>query len=173
VLVFSQFTSVLDLLGATLTRNGYRYLRLDGSTAVSERQLLLDEFTTDTTIPVFLLSTKVNCQTAPLAHFVPIPICLPIWPSCILCPLHVDILMPARVISPRPLVTCTSKAGGLGINLIAASVVIIYDIDFNPWNDKQAEDRCHRVGQTQKVEVYRFISGGSVEELMDSRVSRA
>ena len=41
----------------------------------------------------------------------------------------------------------STKAGGLGINLTAANVVIIHDIDFNPYNDKQAEDRCHRVGQ--------------------------
>ena len=38
-------------------------------------------------------------------------------------------------------------SGGLGINLTSANVVILYDIDFNPYNDKQAEDRCHRVGQ--------------------------
>lgn len=41
----------------------------------------------------------------------------------------------------------STKAGGLGINLTAADTVIIHDIDFNPYNDKQAEDRCHRVGQ--------------------------
>ena len=43
----------------------------------------------------------------------------------------------------------STKAGGLGINLTAADTVIIHDIDFNPYNDKQAEDRCHRVGQTK------------------------
>ena len=41
----------------------------------------------------------------------------------------------------------STKAGGLGINLTAANVVILHDIDFNPYNDKQAEDRCHRIGQ--------------------------
>lgn len=41
----------------------------------------------------------------------------------------------------------STKAGGLGINLTAADTVIIHDIDYNPYNDKQAEDRCHRVGQ--------------------------
>lgn len=41
----------------------------------------------------------------------------------------------------------STRAGGLGINLTAADTVIIHDIDFNPYNDKQAEDRCHRVGQ--------------------------
>jgi len=41
----------------------------------------------------------------------------------------------------------STKAGGLGINLTAANAVILHDIDFNPYNDKQAEDRCHRIGQ--------------------------
>ena len=43
----------------------------------------------------------------------------------------------------------STKAGGMGINLTAANVVIMHDIDYNPFNDKQAEDRCHRVGQTR------------------------
>lgn len=43
----------------------------------------------------------------------------------------------------------STKAGGLGINLTSANVVILHDIDCNPYNDKQAEDRCHRVGQTR------------------------
>lgn len=41
----------------------------------------------------------------------------------------------------------STRAGGLGINLTGADTVIIYDIDFNPYNDRQAEDRCHRLGQ--------------------------
>ena len=65
---------------------------------VSERQYLIDEFTEDASIFLFLLSTK---------------------------------------------------AGGLGINLTAANTVVLHDIDFNPYNDRQAEDRVHRVGQTR------------------------
>ena len=42
-----------------------------------------------------------------------------------------------------------SIPGGLGINLTSANMVVLHDIDFNPYNDKQAEDRCHRVGQTR------------------------
>ena len=45
----------------------------------------------------------------------------------------------------------STRAGGVGINLTAANTVILHDIDFNPYNDKQAEDRCHRVGQTRYV----------------------
>lgn len=60
----------------------------------------------------------------------------------------------------------STKAGGLGINLTSANVVILHDIDFNPYNDKQAEDRCHRVGQTRDVSVYRLVSRNTVEEAM-------
>lgn len=60
----------------------------------------------------------------------------------------------------------STKAGGLGINLTAASNVVIHDIDFNPYNDKQAEDRSHRMGQTKDVKVYKLISEGTIEEGM-------
>ena len=45
----------------------------------------------------------------------------------------------------------STRAGGLGINLTAANTVVLHDIDFNPYNDKQAEDRCHRLGQNRSV----------------------
>uniref|UniRef100_A0A2A4IW79 Uncharacterized protein n=1 Tax=Heliothis virescens TaxID=7102 RepID=A0A2A4IW79_HELVI len=112
VLVFSQFTMMLDILEPYLTIRRHRYLRLDGSTAVTDRQELIDQYNNED-IFVFLLSTK---------------------------------------------------AGGLGINLTAADTVIIHDIDFNPYNDKQAEDRCHRMGQTRPVTIYRLLSCGTIEE---------
>jgi len=58
----------------------------------------------------------------------------------------------------------STRAGGLGINLTAANTVILHDLDFNPYNDKQAEDRCHRVGQTRPVRVIRFLSEDTIEE---------
>lgn len=113
VLIFSLFTQVLDILETVLSSYKIKFLRLDGSTSVENRQDLIDTFYEDETIPVFLLSTK---------------------------------------------------AGGFGINLVAANNVIIYDQSFNPHDDKQAEDRAHRVGQTKEVTVTRLIAKNTVEE---------
>ncbi|XP_074130639.1 SWI/SNF-related matrix-associated actin-dependent regulator of chromatin subfamily A containing DEAD/H box 1 isoform X1 [Sminthopsis crassicaudata] len=115
VVLFSQFTMMLDILEVLLKHHQHRYLRLDGKTQISERIHLIDQFNTDMDIFIFLLSTK---------------------------------------------------AGGLGINLTSANVVILHDIDCNPYNDKQAEDRCHRVGQTKEVHVIKLISQGTIEESM-------
>ncbi|KAG8194241.1 hypothetical protein JTE90_024572 [Oedothorax gibbosus] len=113
VLLFSQFTMVLDIIEYYMNVKKYKFLRLDGQVPVQERQQLIDEFNSDPEIFVFLLSTR---------------------------------------------------AGGLGINLTAADTVILHDIDFNPYNDKQAEDRCHRVGQIRDVNVIRLISENTIEE---------
>ncbi|KFM65528.1 SWI/SNF-related matrix-associated actin-dependent regulator of chromatin subfamily A containing DEAD/H box 1, partial [Stegodyphus mimosarum] len=113
ILLFSQFTMVLDVIEEFMNIKGYKFLRLDGQVPVAERQQLIDEFNNNSEIVVFLLSTR---------------------------------------------------AGGLGINLTAADTVILHDIDFNPYNDKQAEDRCHRVGQLRDVRVIRFISENTIEE---------
>ncbi|XP_056423478.1 SWI/SNF-related matrix-associated actin-dependent regulator of chromatin subfamily A containing DEAD/H box 1 isoform X5 [Hyla sarda] len=115
VVLFSQFTMMLDVLEVFLKHHQHRYIRLDGKTQISERIHLIDQFNSDMDIFIFLLSTK---------------------------------------------------AGGLGINLTSANVVILHDIDCNPYNDKQAEDRCHRVGQTKEVTVFRLIGKGTIEESM-------
>jgi len=75
----------------------------------------------------------------------------------------------------------TTKAGGTGINLMYANKVIIFDGSFNPQDDRQAENRAHRVGQTRDVEVVRLVTKGTVEEqifalgqsklLLDGRVA--
>ena len=113
VLIFSQWTTMLDILEEFLTNLGMLYSRLDGSTAVKERQQLIDDFKADEDITCFLLSTR---------------------------------------------------AGGMGINLTSADTVILHDLDFNPMVDRQAEDRCHRIGQTRPVTVYKMVSKGTVDE---------
>lgn len=66
----------------------------------------------------------------------------------------------------------TTRAGGLGINLTSADVVILYDSDWNPQADLQAMDRAHRIGQTKQVYVFRFITEESVEERMLERAAQ-
>merc|ERR1712226_60060 len=65
---------------------------------------------------------------------------------------------------------CT-KAGGLGINLVAADTCIIYDSDWNPQNDLQAQARCHRIGQKQDVKIYRLVTRNTYEREMFDRAS--
>ena len=110
-----QFKLMLDVLEAFLQAEGYKYLRIDGSTPVEERQTLIDKYSQNDDIFIFLLTTR---------------------------------------------------AGGVGINLTAANVVIIYDIDYNPQQDRQAEARCHRVGQTRPVHVIKLILRDTVENHM-------
>ncbi|KAG0573239.1 hypothetical protein KC19_VG161000 [Ceratodon purpureus] len=112
-LIFSQWTNMLDILEWALAVTGFRFTRLDGSTPVTERQNLVDEYNSNPDIFVFLLSTR---------------------------------------------------AGGQGLNLTGADTVIIHDVDFNPQMDRQAEDRCHRIGQTKPVTVYRLVTNGTVDE---------
>lgn len=113
VLIFSQWTQVLDILEALLILLDFEWTRLDGNTEIGERQTLVDNFNTDENIFAFLLSTR---------------------------------------------------AGGTGLNLTGADTVILHDVDFNPQLDRQAEDRCHRIGQTRPVTVYRLVSRDTVDE---------
>lgn len=111
-LIFTQMTKVLDILEQFLNIHGHKYLRLDGSTKVEQRQILCDRFNADTRILAFILS---------------------------------------------------SRSGGLGLNLTGADTVIFYDQDWNPAMDKQCQDRCHRIGQTRDVHIYRLVSEHTIE----------
>jgi E1A-binding protein p400 len=113
VLIFTQMTKILDVLEAFLNFHGHIYLRLDGTTKVDQRQLLMERFNGDTRIFVFILSTR---------------------------------------------------SGGIGVNLTGADTVIFYDSDWNPTMDAQAQDRCHRIGQTRDVHIYRLVSERTIEE---------
>ncbi|KFD45247.1 hypothetical protein M513_13876 [Trichuris suis] len=65
----------------------------------------------------------------------------------------------------------STRAGGLGLNLMAADTVIIYDSDWNPQCDNQATDRCYRIGQHKPVNAYRLVARGTIDEIMVQRAS--
>ncbi|KAI8331840.1 SNF2 family N-terminal domain-containing protein [Chlamydoabsidia padenii] len=120
VLIFSQFTSCLDILSDYLKRRKYAFERIDGSIPGDQRQAAIDRFST-----------------------------LPIEESFVF-------------------LLCT-RAGGVGINLTAADTCIIFDSDWNPQNDLQAQARCHRIGQTKPVQIYRLICANTYEKDMFDR----
>ncbi|KAG5937523.1 hypothetical protein E4U59_004324 [Claviceps monticola] len=66
----------------------------------------------------------------------------------------------------------TTRAGGLGINLTTADIVVLYDSDWNPQADLQAMDRAHRIGQTKQVVVYRFVTDNAIEEKVLERAAQ-
>ncbi|CAG2101807.1 unnamed protein product [Medioppia subpectinata] len=66
----------------------------------------------------------------------------------------------------------STRAGGLGINLATADTVVIFDSDWNPQNDLQAQARAHRIGQKNQVNIYRLVTKGSVEEDIIERAKR-
>jgi len=111
--IFSQFTSMLDILESFFNFHCFTYLRLDGAVKIEKRQPIINRFNTDPGIFIFLASTR---------------------------------------------------AGGVGLNLTGANVVIFYDSDWNPSIDKQAMDRVHRIGQEKDVLVCRMITKDSLEE---------
>lgn len=67
---------------------------------------------------------------------------------------------------PKFIFLLSTRAGGQGINLAAADTVILFDSDWNPQQDAQAQDRAHRIGQTQNVLVYRFGTRNTIEEML-------
>ena len=67
--------------------------------------------------------------------------------------------------SPYDVFLLSTRAGGLGLNLQTADTVILFDSDWNPQMDLQAQDRAHRIGQTKKVLVLRFITNTEIEEV--------
>ncbi len=112
VIVFSQFTTYLDIIEHAVREKHWKLSRIDGSQSVKKRQEQVDQFQEGKT-PVFLISLK---------------------------------------------------AGGVGLNLTAASYVFVMDPWWNPAVENQAIDRAHRIGQKNTLTVYRPIIKGSVEE---------
>ncbi|KAG0269304.1 hypothetical protein DFQ27_003988 [Actinomortierella ambigua] len=66
----------------------------------------------------------------------------------------------------------TTRAGGLGINLVTADIVVLYDSDWNPQVDLQAMDRAHRIGQKKQVYVFRFVTEKAIEEKVLERAAQ-
>ena len=63
-----------------------------------------------------------------------------------------------------PIFILSSRAGGQGLNLTGADTVIFYDMDWNPQMDNQCQDRCHRIGQTRDVHIYRLVNDYTIEK---------
>ncbi|RAH47187.1 DEAD/DEAH box helicase [Aspergillus brunneoviolaceus CBS 621.78] len=112
-IIFSQFTSLLDLLEIPIAREGWDYRRYDGSMKPAERNASVIEFTDNPDCKVMLVSLK---------------------------------------------------AGNSGLNLVAASQVIIFDPFWNPYVEEQAVDRAHRIGQARPVQIHRIVVKGTVED---------
>ena len=115
MLIFSQFTSMLDILSRELKDKQIDHLMLTGSTKSSERLKLTEQFNSDET-PVFLISLK---------------------------------------------------AGGTGLNLTGADVVIHYDPWWNMSAQNQATDRAHRLGQEKTVQVFKLFVKDTIEEKIE------
>lgn len=120
IVLVSNYTSTLDLLGQHLSGLSLPFLRLDGSTPAAKRQGLINQFNkTDASKSfAFLLS---------------------------------------------------AKSGGAGINLIGASRLVLFDVDWNPATDLQAMARIHRDGQKLPVKIYRFLMAGGMDEKIYQR----
>lgn len=113
ILVFSQFTKVLQIIEKRLEEENISYSYLDGKTDARDRLKLVEKFNNSNTKRVFLISLK---------------------------------------------------AGGTGLNLTSASIVVHFDPWFNPASENQASDRAHRIGQKNVVDVIKLISKNTVEE---------
>ena len=73
--------------------------------------------------------------------------------------------------SPAFVFLLSTRAGGLGLNLASADTVVIFDSDWNPMMDAQAQDRAHRIGQKNEVRVLRLITASPVEERILARAT--
>ena len=113
ILLFSSYSSMLEIIGEELKKENIKHFKLTGQTKVGDRLKLVEEFNNSSDIKVFLISLK---------------------------------------------------AGGTGLNLIGADMVIHYDPWWNLSAENQATDRTYRIGQKKNVQVYKLITKDSIEE---------
>jgi len=121
IVVFSQYTGMLDIIEHYLKQTGIDYAFLRGNMAISRREKMLKKFSDEKECKVFCASLL---------------------------------------------------AGGTGIDLIAAQVVIHYDRWWNPAKEAQATARVHRMGQKEQVQVFRLITVGTLEEKIHTLLKR-
>lgn len=113
VIVASYWNKNLDFVQEALSKESFKFYRVEGSTPAHLRTQIIDQFNADRNFVVLLLSCK---------------------------------------------------AGGTGLNIVGASRMIMYDVDWNPKNDQQAMARIWRPGQNKEVHIYRLITVGTIEE---------
>ncbi|RVD86964.1 uncharacterized protein DFL_005214 [Arthrobotrys flagrans] len=118
VLIFSESKKLLKMLYMLLNNTHYNICYLDGEMSLEDRTAAVENFNTDASYFVFLISTR---------------------------------------------------AGGVGLNIVSANKVVVFDPSWNPSHDLQAQDRAYRIGQYRDVEVFRLVCAGTIEEMVYAR----
>ncbi|KAK6338682.1 hypothetical protein TWF696_009493 [Orbilia brochopaga] len=118
VLIFSESKKLLKMLYLLLNNTHYNICYLDGEMPLEDRTAAVENFNTDPTQFIFLISTR---------------------------------------------------AGGVGLNIVSANKVVVFDPSWNPSHDLQAQDRAYRIGQRRDVEVFRLVCAGTIEEIVYAR----
>lgn len=173
MLIFSQFTSTLNILETLLSLRGWTFFRIDGNTDQSRRQRQIDAFSRPSK-PKNRVNRKVNANKATNGHRM---INMDEDSDGSHSEDESDTANEDRDNDTR-IFLLTTPSGGVGINLQAADTVILFDQDWNPQQDLQAISRAHRIGQTKPVLVLRLVSEGpdpetySIEERMLQRAAK-
>ncbi|UYV68281.1 CHD1 [Cordylochernes scorpioides] len=138
VLIFSQMVRMLDIIAEYLQLRHFPFQRLDGTIKGEVRKQALEHFNAEG-------SQKSSHQSQSTSK-------------------AINSGSDREVVWQDFCFLLSTRAGGLGINLATADTVIIYDSDWNPQNDLQAQARAHRIGQKNQVNIYRLATIQSVEE---------
>jgi hypothetical protein len=178
VVVVSNFTTTLDIIGHLCAAHSWRTDRLDGATAPEQRQQVIDAFNGD---PVSTRSSADDWQRS-LGHNThkheraELRRAAAAFVRALLS--GVQSVQPGRPPDKEdcgdertPFVLLLSaKAGGCGLNLVGASRLVLFDVDWNPAVDEQAMARIWRDGQrAKKVFIYRLLTTGTIEEKIFQR----
>jgi SWI/SNF-related matrix-associated actin-dependent regulator of chromatin subfamily A member 5 len=150
VLLFTQMTRILDILEDYMVMRQFQYCRIDGNTSYEIREEHIDRFNAPNSEKfVFLLSTRAG------GLGINLQVCS-----------HLFAFAASNV----------SRLNNTNIMILfpsqTADVVILYDSDWNPQADLQAQDRAHRIGQKKEVQVFRFVTENTIEEKVVERAQQ-